>query len=266
MQGYRIGYVVGNCVFMSRDKLTRIKSVIIKLPRKLSARKSSKANDKSDKSVIINVSPCHVSGLRLNLLKSSLPVFCHEIRYKGKTYLILVNGSTVNIDAFWFAGFSFGDASTTQKVLSNGMVRFRIGLSHDQLHTLVIRARYGGNIYMSKSSGLFHYEIGNVSLDRIIYELNGKFIGRRADELKRFIDLYNERHGTDIQFRLCEYDFDFLFRQTNFLAGLVESDGWFSSRKQSFAVAVSQKEVDILNALESVFGGRIDRKSNGVSQ
>jgi hypothetical protein len=88
-----------------------------------------------------------------------------------------------------------------------------------------IRARYGGNIYMNKASGLFHYEIGNVHLDQIIHDLNGKLIGRRANELKRFIDLYNQRHGTDIKFRHCEYEFDYLFRQTNFLAGLVESDG-----------------------------------------
>jgi hypothetical protein len=42
----------------------------------------------------------HLFPIDLTDVKSSLPVFCHEIKYKGKTYLILVNGSTVNIDAF----------------------------------------------------------------------------------------------------------------------------------------------------------------------
>ena len=227
------------------------------------------------KSVDLNVcNPNYV--VDLTDINSTLPIFVHSIKYKGKIYRIKVNGvpSDVKINRFWLAGFIFGDGHFG----SRGYYPiFKLALNISNLHVLILIQEFlggVGNISFSKNKlgYSFAYVIQGFDCIKVINAVNGVILTPKLiKDFKKFIDLYNLRYGPNSNFRFkarrldnelsfipSMYSLEFLLFRTEYMLGLLESDGSFFITGRSLVVTFRQKRLDMCYFIQCVFGGRVN--------
>lgn len=127
------------------------------------------------------------------------------------------------------------------------------------LHVLVcIQTWLGvGCITYDKSGHVFVYTVYGKDCLIIINLINGLvFTPVKVRNFVAFLSAFNEKFDTNISFIPCKFSIKFLFNKTEFLLGLMESDGSFSANlpvRLSFA----QKFNDMSYFLQNEFFGSI---------